>query len=512
MTLSTKNMKKRILSLLLLLSMLFGIFTLSGTTASAEEERSLPVSRKPAGTNSLVEENTVAEEPLAPLTREYDPLLSKDENHFEDLVSYYGIDASAARKLLSLLEDTSSVMASFADMDFYMSRVEAERCFSAKLAEIFISYNNFAIRSDRKDGLRYYFDVNEEKILAIDDATVEVGALVSLGKTTSPVLDGCAYDYKLVAYDGVMGKDSRIYTDENTFAVTVVYTNAQSEQLCTDVLLQGYVKLTFSDGTEAVYYVDTSDSAPYDLFNAYTEIVKADGDDFLNTEGLKSYVLQRMDAAYFTSVIYLNAAVNEGGNGSAEAPFKYFEDALSAFNTQMHTLKDPVHLVLSLADGIYSVDEAQVLDGSGVTYPYTDFAIVSENGRSILTTAVNMEGDFVYEGNNVYTYQFSKDAEGNYPAFRYLLVDGERANIAYNGCKYAVTEEATLTGFDRTFEGVWYTAMMDAVNGALSMTSPAPANYAGRSDLLSLYEYYRPRAIAYGEIVNLYRGLDHTSK
>lgn len=447
--------------------------------------------------------------------RVYNRVLNEEEmaqNHFADLVYYYGIDVTVLRQAMAAMDDISAITSAFVDMGFDLTKEEAEKQFNDNLTEIWLSYAGFGVRKDMTDGLRFYFDISKGgiQVMETSGAVVEIGAIINIGKNAVPVLDGNGYDYKIVAFDSVMGRESEYYVDADTFAVTIRYDNANREALLSNIFCQGYVKLTLADGTASYYYLDIgSIGAPTYLFQGYDTM--ADNNTFADSKDLAKYVGERIESCYTTTYVHLDAAAAEGGNGSAETPYKYFEDAFAASKEFLRAANVPTHVILSAKDGMYSVSEAQVLTSEDKSYAYCDFTILSENGGSILSTLVDISGSFASQGNNVYTYQFEKDAEGNYPTFRYLFVNGEKADIAYNGGKYATTEAMTLTAFDRPFEGVWATSIDDAMAGTLTFTSAVPANYADREDLTELYEYYRPRAIAYAQVVKLYEGLSHTT-
>ncbi len=339
-----------------------------------------------------------------------------------------------------------------------------------------------------------------------EGTTVEIGVLQNIGKNAVPTLD--AFDEKTVAYTSASGKVSSLFTDGDTFAIIVPYDSLTKENILKSISTRGYVKMIYANGKSLTYYLDTENLAPQNLFEGYGEALE----NATAGSALADYFSEKMESCYDTLTVHLNASAASKGNGSSASPFKNFADAFDAAKAALKATKLPLHVVLSAADGVYSVSEPQTLTSEEMAYKYSDFTILSANGGAILTTGVDMNGSFSAQGGNIYTYQFEKDANGNYPAFRQLLVNGERADLAYNGGKYAVTEEMTLTGFDRPFEAVWQTAVDEALAGRLTFTSAVPANFAASAELTELYEYYRPRAIAYAEVVALYNGLSHTSK
>lgn len=447
--------------------------------------------------------------------RVYDRVLSDGEraqNHFADLVYYYGIDISALRDAMSAMGDISAIAAAFADMDFSMTKEEAQEYFNAHMAEIWLSYNGYAIRGDRQDGFRFYFDIKQVGIDAMlaAGAELEIGTIVNVGKNARPVLDGYGYDYKIVAYDSLLGKVSGLFVDDDTYAVTVRYRDADKYDLMKDVLLQSYVKVTMSDGTALTYYLDLGDALPDNLFEGYSDMIASGNQAITDDETLATYVEDRIESCYTTSYVYLDAsAADASGNGNEDAPHKYFEDAFAHVKELMGTATLPTHLYLCVKDGVYSVSEAQTITAADKPYYYTDLTILSETKGATLTTTKDMVGSFTSAGNGLYTYQFEKDASGNYPAFRHLYVDGKMATLAHQGGTESFYGNMVTASYNQSFNAAYQTALDGALAGTLTFTSALPANYASRSDLAEIYNYYRPYAIAYAEIVAIYKSLTH---
>ena len=445
--------------------------------------------------------------------RVYDRVLSEGEmaqNHFADLVYYYDIDISALRDAMDAMGDISAIAAAFTEMDFSLTKEEAQAYFDAHMAEIWLSYNGYAVKNDLSDGLRFYFDIKQ---LGIDSmlgvgAKLEIGTLVNIGKSALPKLEGYAYDYKVVAYDSEMGKTESIFIDNDTYAVTIRYENADKVLLLRDVSFQSYVKLVMADGTTTVYYLNLGER-PDDLFEYYKDFSSVKSDELSEDESLKEYVDDRIESCYTTSYIYLDAAASADGNGSEDAPFHHFEDAFDAVKQAMREAVLPTHIILSAKDGTYSVSEVQTLTESDKVYAYTDLAILSENGGATLTTTKDITESFTSLGSGVYTYQFAKDANGKYPEFRHLYVNGKMADLAHQGDTTTYLGTYVTASYDRPFNAAYQIAMDDAKAGKLTFTSALPENYASRPDLAEVYNYYRPYAIAYWEVVGIYNRLRH---
>ncbi len=443
--------------------------------------------------------------------RVYDRVLTEEEraqNHFADLVYYYGIDISALKGAIDAMGGPSLIASAFTDVGFNLEREEAEALFEARLTSVWLSYTGFGVRKDLSDGMRFYFDIGEAGIRAMlmAGASVEIGALVNVGKNAQPVLDGYGYDYKIVAYNNVMGKENSLYIDEDSFAVTVRYAAANRETLLKNVLCRGYVKMTLADGMSLLYYTSESESAPADMFEAYSTLQREKHETLRTEFDFRDYVASRVEECYLDKYVYLNAAASEGGNGSEGAPFKYFEDTFAHAKSILGTLREPMHLYLSVANGFYSTGEVLSLSGDDAAYEYFDFTILSKDGDATLSTLSSVTGEFTSLGNNIYAYQFEKDENGEYPAFRYLYVNGERAGLASNAGRSAFSGAMLQTGFDRDFDGVHANAVAMAKEGGVSFDT-VPEQYADRPDLLELFNIYLPYATAWTEVTAIYESL-----
>ena len=439
--------------------------------------------------------------------RLYERVLSPEEqaqNRFADLVYYYDIDLGVLEDLIKKSPTTKKALAeSFADVDFYMNADEAQALFNKRLTAIWLSYNGFAVKNDLTDGLRYYYSLNLNALDAVIGAgiEVEVGTVINVNKDAAPTLDGYGYDYRIVAFDSTMGKESAIFVDESTYAVTVTYTGVGRELLGKNINTLGYVKMTYEDGSEAVYYTVLEESAPKSLFESYYQLEKEASAELTGNEALYSFVSDRVAKAYSNTFIYLDASAADGGNGSKEAPFRTFADAFAACKSILRTLTAPTNVTLEAADGRYSITETQTLLDADKPYSYSYFTVKSTGGNTVLTTTVDIDaGKFVLSDENIYTYQFPKDENGEYPAFRILHVNDKMATIATNGSDKAVNRENLfITAFDRTFDGAAQLAKDMSQNEGYDFNF-VPESYKGRPDLIESFAFYRDQYIAYNEV------------
>ena len=439
--------------------------------------------------------------------RVYNRALTKAEqaqNHMADLVYYYGIDAGLVAEVLSASGGAlESLTDAFADLDFTIDRRMAQEIFNERLTAVWLSAEGYAIRGDMTDGLRYYFNINETALaaVALSGLTAEIGAVVNVKKNALPTLDDYGYDYKVVAFDTVMGREDKLFIDDDTFAVTVRYENAQKENLIGSITVLGYVKLTDADGNQTVYYTRLTDDTPNSLFESYYLMEKAENSQLLENSALAGYVNGKIAASYSDAYIYLDASAAAGGNGTVDAPYADFATAFAASKEFLRGVTVPTNLYLTLADGRYSITETQTLNAEDKPYNYSIFAITSESGNAVLTSTVDLDtGKFVFEGDNIYSYQFEADENGNYPEFRMLYVNDGLAEIATSGSSRAADrEDLYVTAFDRIFNGVAYMAEQLRTEAGYDFDY-MPENYQGRGDLEEEFAYYRDHYIALNDV------------
>ena len=230
--------------------------------------------------------------------RVYNKQLNGDEynqNHFADLVGYFGLDAGYLASVAESFGDgVSEFYAAFKDL----SCKESKDTIEAKVAEIVFgliaSSAGTAIRSDMKaDGLRYYVDVNMAGLDLVMAAgtTVEIGTLVSVSGNTPVLEDYDSWDYKVVGYDANGGK-SGFFIDEDTYAVTIRYNNAGKAELKTKIAVRNYIILNRADGESVTLYIDNPTESIYDVY------VRMNDAQITNAvSGLWDYVFDRIAVA-----------------------------------------------------------------------------------------------------------------------------------------------------------------------------------------------------------------------
>ncbi len=437
--------------------------------------------------------------------RVYDRALSRNEllqNRFADLVYFYDIDVGVLEGYIKDLGDAADVLyAAYADMSFTMTKKEAAAYFAKQLAAIWVGYEGLGVRKGAEDGIRYYFKWNGDAAgaMAQNGFAVEIGAVVNVGKNELPLLTGENYDYRIVGYDSVSGRNTSFFVDDDTFAVTVLYDNVEKKVGLTNVLVRGYVKLKAADGTETVYYKDLANDTldPSTLFGVYEHMkgkdtVRASADTY-------SRIQSAVEKCYEKVTVYVDAAAKADGNGSKDTPYRGFAQGLVKCKELLAKANTPTRVILLLADGEYGVYETQTIKGDEMPYRYGLLEITSANGKSTLTTTKNINKSFTEYADNVWVCQLDKEADGSYPCFRYLYVDGKMADLSYSGGRFSYDEDTHTTVYERTYDGPWGRAYQLYRAGRL--TADSKADYpSSRPDLIASFERYKIKFLALMEM------------
>ena len=441
--------------------------------------------------------------------RVYDRVLSADEmaqNHVADIFYFYGLDPSLLEECKAVMDGREEfIYSAFKDLGFDLTPEEAEAEFKKRISAIWLTYQGVGVRKDGVDNVRFYFGVAEEAVRALASAGmhVEVGALVNLNKNTAPLLEGAAYDYKVVGYDSDSGKNRPFFVDDDTFAVTVKYENVDKVTAITPVSVRGYVKLTQADGTVKVYYADTFDSELLGntLFGIYNQM--KDTESVKSVSTLRDHLKKVEASCYEKIVVYAQAGAAAGGDGTAAKPYASFSAAYDKCKELLAKAATPVRVVLMLRDGEYGVYTSKELAAEDMPFKYSELEITSENGKSILTTTKNIDAaDFTRYADNVWVCQLEKE-DGAYPSFRYLYVDGEMADLSYSGPRYSDDEEEHfVSAFERTYDGPWGRA--NELYKAGLLTADSESGYpAERTDLIASFEVYKKKFLALKEMEDM---------
>lgn len=438
--------------------------------------------------------------------RVYDRVLSgaeRNRNHAADIIYYYGLNTALLDSFLSKMDDDSDIFAAFGDMTFDMEKEEAQAEFDRRVVAIWLSYEGLGVRKDGKDGTRFYFSMNKgsiEDMLQVG-YSLELGALLNVRRDDSPVLGAGGYDYKLVAYDSSSGKNAGYYVDDDTFAVTVLYGDLDKKTAIASVRVRGYVKLVSPEGDELLFYSEpdngSADTPPDSLFSIYNYMSGLEGLQKSHFD-LVSSMRTKLDSFYENVTVHVQAGAAAGGNGSKNAPYASFMDAFVKCKELFAKINVPTRVTMDVGDGVYGIYNTVSLSKEEKPYPYTEFIIKSDTGKATFTTTVGVDASLFEEtGDNVWTCQLPKDANGDYPLFRYLYVDGKIADIAHSYDDSGVDENTGTAGYDRTFDGVYGNVLQLYQSGRLTEDTQATLFYpATRTDLIATFNEYKNKFLA----------------
>ena len=441
--------------------------------------------------------------------RVYDRALTEEEiaqNRAADIIYYFGLNSAELERLAALMGDTATPLyEAVASLSFTMDAAEAQEALDKAISGAWLAFDGVSVRKDAvKDGLRYYFTYHNDAVRGMVAAgfSVELGAVVNVGKNVQPTLTAGGYDYKIGAYDGASGRNTPFFVDEDTFAVTVLYENVDRKTGLTDVLVLGYVKLTAPDGTETVYYLDPASDkgTAQNLFGVY-ESVK-------NTAALRAEVptynriLSVIDKCYETVRVYVTAGAAACGDGSAAAPYHSFAEGFAKCKELLLKNNVPAKIYLIVGDGEYGIYETQSLAATEMPYKYTNFEITSASGKSTLTTTKDIGETFTKYADHIWVCQLEKE-DGAYPDFRYLYVDGKIADLSYSGGRYIADGNQYVTMYERTYDGPWGRAQ--EMYKTRTLTADSESGYpAERKDLIAAFEAYKRDFLALMEMEKQY--------
>ena len=163
-----------------------------------------------------------------------------------------------------------------------------------------------------------------------------------------------------------------------------------------------------------------------------TEVTLTEGSyTFTLTASTTVEVIFEVDGQFVADPIYVNSNVTASGNGTSPATaFKTLAEA----QTKLRTVLDAnptAEVTIYLMGGTYVLDETWELNEEDTSFGrvtiknYEDETPVITSGH-----AIPLGGFSQVTGKNYWAYQIPQNADGSYPAFRDLLVNGERATLA----------------------------------------------------------------------------------
>lgn len=430
--------------------------------------------------------------------RVYDRVLSEEErrqNRAADILYYYDFDTSFLDELIAGGFEKDVLLSPLAELDFNMSREEAQRAIVSCIASSWLTYQGLGVRKTGDHSLRFYFSPDREAVSRLENMgfTVEVGVLANIDKGSEP-LYGYA-DHSVVMYDGGAYRDA-FFVNEDTCALTIRYRNAEKQAILTAISVCGYIRLIQADGTETLMYISTAteDVLPESLFSVYNDI--KDKETVMADVDVANRIAFTVEKCYEKLTVHVKADAPAGGDGTIAAPYRSFSDGFAACKAIMAKIGLPTRVTLLLADGVYGVYETQSLAVTDMPYRFLTFEITSENGNSTLTTTRSIEESFSKYSDNIWVCQLNEE-NGSYPDFRYLYVDGKIADLSYSGGRYVSDTTQYVSRFERDFDGPW--SKVKALYDAKNLTWDSACDYT-RLDLIAAFEAYKTDFLALTEM------------
>ena len=432
----------------------------------------------------------------------------KLQNRVADVCYYFDLDTELLEEALASIPDKATVFAAFTALSFDMTKEEAQKALNDGMAGIWVRSQGVGIKKDMSDAIRFYFDLQYSSLAAIMAAgfEVELGTLVGIGRDERPTADG-AYDYRFVAFDSTSGANTAYLLDEDTYAVTVTWRDADSDLYNEKLRVVTYVKLTARDSGEVSYFYGGLSGSAYSaepsLFVIYNHLSTAES---MVEAGLSDYLSMTAGGCYEEETVYLSATAPNGGNGSQDAPYNDFGTAFEAAKQILAASEKPLRLSLFVGDGAYMLDEIVSLDFDEIQNPYYSFSIEGDfeaEELPSLTSAVNIPASAfqaVAGRSGLYVYEFAPDGKGNYPVFRNFYVDGFTATMAHSGVTSTMKGTPLLSRFSFSTEGTYERAKYYYEAGTLAEKLPENEYDADRPDLKEAYARHRDWFLAYDEV------------
>ena len=385
--------------------------------------------------------------------RYYNRPLSNTEraqNHMADLLSYYGLDTSLLDLVLTNLSNPDSFYPLFNSIGFDLSKEEAQEAFTNCLSGCWLSGLGVSGRLDGKTALRFAYTLNPEAIAAMEAAgyKMNIGAVVNVGGDVAPTLE--ANQFKTIFRDEDGNLNNAFLIRENVFGISVRYNCPTPLMSISEIYCLGFVELIYPDGSTQIFYLENnSESYDNNLFSYYENLRANAG--YMDS----AFVNEVVDNSFEKKELFVDA---EGGDNAAdgETEATAVKTIERAYELLLELLENevPVNVTMSFASGKYVPEAHLILDGDEISQKYFRLTLKGEeDDSSIVTTNREFDGSgwSKVEGMPYYEYQFEPDAEGKYPYFRFLYVNGAVQEVAHQG--FNRTYEAELAGgFDKMFK------------------------------------------------------------
>lgn len=381
--------------------------------------------------------------------RVYNRTLSDAEryqNHAADLVAFYGLDDTFLQITRAILGDSEELYAPLAALDFRSDKATVQAQMDTLLESVWVTYVGTAARLDGQVGIRATFSVKEDTTRALEAKgyTVEYGILCG---DAGQSMAECAH--RLVAYTTADGKNAAAFIDEENFAMAVQYTACGREEYLRAFAFYGYMTVRDADG-KVVYELScpaASEKMEQTVFSNYLYQVE-------NNYGTNTFMNQIVNSCYEKLPFFVELDGNDAtADGSMEKPYATVSAAYAAICKLLTQEADPKQVLLMLGEGVHRVSETLTFDFAAYAGAGHRLSIIGSSAEETTLTGNRALDalDFEPAGSGVYRYQFDKDADGAYPEFRFLYVNGKIATMAHGGKLRAVNGGQYITQYARAY-------------------------------------------------------------
>ena len=367
------------------------------------------------------------------------------QNHMADLYNYYGLDTEFLDLVLECTEDPKTVYPLFNDLGFEMTKEEADYEIKNRLAGAWIRSLGLSARVDGTIALRNVFELNVAGLntMVENGYKIEAGALLNLGGEM-PTLE--SKEYQVVFFDDKVGVHSAFALSDPTadrvrLGLDVTFKNPRPIDSILGVNYKAYLVLIDPDGERTELYLDcVSKKFDYNVFSYYSYLQDVAG--YGNTNFIKKVV----NNCFRPVQIEIDAEKGSDEADGVTAAVKSVERAWELL-AELLTQETPVDVTMNFAAGTYRMSDKVTLDGTAHNQKYFRLTLRgAAKDSSVITTNQTFDGSGwkPVAGKPYYEYQFAKDAEGKYPEFRFLYVNGAVQEVAHEG--YNRTYEAEQAG------------------------------------------------------------------
>ena len=262
-----------------------------------------------------------------------------------------------------------------------------------------------------------------------EDMTIYADALVGKG-TCSNLLGWIAEDGKVV-FDNNYVKGTLTLID-----VTVTSSRMGSVSIYVDETggsnYTELMKRVINKGSKVkLSIVPTSGCKLTELtLNGQPQEISNNIFEFIISEETNINITFEVENTVIVDSIYVNPTVETEGNGTESSPFKTLTKAQEKLRNVLDDQPN-ADVIVYLMEGTYRLDETLKLTELDSSLGHVIFRNYNEN-RPVITSG-HMAGTFTkVSDKDYYSYQLpdTDKMDGNWPEFRDLYVNGERANIA----------------------------------------------------------------------------------